>query len=573
MGIQKICLRNSSCHKISNSSNTRGKEVGDNPALAADSEDDSDDGELTGSGCELGLVGGQLCCIPYELYDLPDLRGILSLETWDSCLTEEERVYLSAYLPDMDQQTFCLTMKELFNGSNLFFGNPLDMFFKRLRGGFYPPKVAFFREGLLCLQRRKYYHSLRCYHDRMVQKFKEMRRMGEKGELNPSLQERICMWSKKGKQRGINLLDLNKSPNDDNILSEEANLDAEGMNSLERKDGPKDISLALATYGMKFASPNCRPKGVLKMKAPGNSSFQDHNQKLGASGNTEPGRSVPKGVLKIVPKGTLNAIPRGAEPNSLVHNQGVEEFRYSSFIPSIPFQDTGNLRGLPFQKVDCYRVNSTQSQCMQNQPNTVIGIDNLSERYTRGINNGMLPSVDDISLLEKHKLFTKGMQNITGRECQSLQDPVGSREHKLGSGNFWPSTAMGSKDLSLKFLESFPFDVQYRGGEQQLALGKQEYNTCYPRYPEAASRISDAGNSKAEMMMESFSKQYENDDSSKQPENLSGKSSGSDGGRVEPVLPLTYKRRKALAKINLFELGKPLTAGADLKSVIPKDSD
>ena len=68
----------------------------------------------------------------------------------------------------MDQQTFWLTMKELLVGNDIFFGSPLDIFFNRLKGGCYPPKVGCFREGLEFLQRIKYYHSMRFYHDNMT---------------------------------------------------------------------------------------------------------------------------------------------------------------------------------------------------------------------------------------------------------------------------------------------------------------------------------------------------------------------------------------------------------------------
>ncbi|KAJ6675105.1 DNA-BINDING PROTEIN-LIKE [Salix viminalis] len=118
MGIQKVFHRSSSSDKLSCVFNGEVKLMRDNPVLGADSGNDSDDCELAELNCELGMV------------------------------EEEERFHLSAYLPDMDQEMFCLTMKELFDGSEIYFGNPLDEFFKKLKAGFYPPKVACFREGL-----------------------------------------------------------------------------------------------------------------------------------------------------------------------------------------------------------------------------------------------------------------------------------------------------------------------------------------------------------------------------------------------------------------------------------------
>jgi len=111
--------------------------------------------------CELAVSRGQMCNIPYGLYDLHDLTEVLSLDTWNSCLTEDDRLHLAAYLPDMEQQDFATTMKELFSGDAMFFGSPLRSFFLGLNGGLYSPQVSQARELLMMLQRRRNYHFLR----------------------------------------------------------------------------------------------------------------------------------------------------------------------------------------------------------------------------------------------------------------------------------------------------------------------------------------------------------------------------------------------------------------------------
>ncbi|RVW18406.1 Retrovirus-related Pol polyprotein from transposon TNT 1-94 [Vitis vinifera] len=80
----------SDCRRVSYSSNVDNVELEENQASGTSFEDDSDDCEFEEVRCELGVVEGQLCNIPFELYDLPDLREILSLDTWNSCLTEDE---------------------------------------------------------------------------------------------------------------------------------------------------------------------------------------------------------------------------------------------------------------------------------------------------------------------------------------------------------------------------------------------------------------------------------------------------------------------------------------------------
>ncbi|KAJ1396628.1 Nuclear factor related to kappa-B-binding protein [Sesbania bispinosa] len=53
------------------------------------------------------------------------LEDILSVNVWNECLSEEDQFELAKYLPDMDQETFVLTLKELFTGCNLHFGSPM----------------------------------------------------------------------------------------------------------------------------------------------------------------------------------------------------------------------------------------------------------------------------------------------------------------------------------------------------------------------------------------------------------------------------------------------------------------
>ncbi|XP_073526453.1 uncharacterized protein [Phyllobates terribilis] len=130
--------------------------------------DDFDLSELGESGTEICQVGDQTCCIPYELYDLPDLREILSLDVWNDCLTEEERFNLTQYLPDMDQDTYMHTLKELFDCENLYFGNPITKLFEMFKGGLCEPRVALYRSGLNFFQRHEHYHFLRNYQNSMV---------------------------------------------------------------------------------------------------------------------------------------------------------------------------------------------------------------------------------------------------------------------------------------------------------------------------------------------------------------------------------------------------------------------
>ncbi|KAF9688006.1 hypothetical protein SADUNF_Sadunf02G0152200 [Salix dunnii] len=585
MGIQKICQWSSSSDKVSCSFNGEVKQMRENPVLGADSGSDSDDCGLAELNCELGMVEGQRCSIPYELYDLPDLREILSLDTWNLCLTEEERFNLSAYLPDMEHATFCLTMKELFDGTELYFGNPSDKFLKRLKAGFYPPKVACFREGLQFLQRKQHYHSLRAYHDRMIQTFLNMRTLWDQYGMSPGIEEKISMWKNRRKQKSINMLDLNESPKDDHLLNED-NLEMKVMKLVESEGSAKDRPPFPCTNRTKIVAPYCRPKGFLKMKASGNDSFRNHNSKMVVADSSGDCRSLPKGVLKIVPKvhsfhlEHSDVVPRGEQSNFPAKTHGIRDFKFSPLPASVCFQNAGSLHEYPFlrKKADGDRVHSTldRPQFLIDPQEIVRVTRNLPVSSTRNVKPESLPTLDDNSVVVKHKLFGVDMGRFPNKECRSSLDTVGARPYTFGGENLGENVDRESNGSFLKSLESVPFRIQYHGGEQCVAPLKEEHLTIHPRISEVVPAISDVGNgNKQEMLMDSSSHQKngENDVSVRKSEKLSSKSSVSVAFKDQKLLPLTYKRRKVLAKANSLNFGKSLTADANLKSAITKESD
>lgn len=247
----------------------------------------SDEPESAEVGCEIALFEGQICNVPYDLFDLPDLKEIFSLEVWNSCLTEDERLSLAAHLPDMELHEFSLMIKQLLSGEPICFGNPLDIFFYRLKGGFYSPQVAQMREFLLFLQRRAYYHSLKLYHDCMIEKLADMARMWSGIEPTVSTEERIKIWNNKRCHKPVVLVDLNASP------VEEEPSPPPLVNSIICMDGmikPLDVGSSSDTFEMNART---KAKGLLKVS--------HKESKVNLSEKRILLRS-PKGVLKIKSK-------------------------------------------------------------------------------------------------------------------------------------------------------------------------------------------------------------------------------------------------------------------------------
>ncbi|XP_008806173.1 uncharacterized protein LOC103718937 [Phoenix dactylifera] len=272
--------------------------------LEKNPDDAFDDCEPAEVGCEFVMVEDQICNVPYELYDLPDLKEILSLETWNSCLTEEERFSLAAYLPDMDRETFCIMIKELLNGDNIFFGSALEIFFNRLKGGFCSPQVSHLREALQFLQRRGYYHYLRSYHQNMAQKFMDIKRAWSNCHPNMSVEERVRIWNNRKDCSPVFLVDLNAFPAEEEILNKgEKNVATIPLLKKTRymNEGINIHDPTVVLNDM-AANKKTKAKGVLKIKPIEMNTLQNQPLQPFPSEPWKLSRRPPKGVLKIKPK-------------------------------------------------------------------------------------------------------------------------------------------------------------------------------------------------------------------------------------------------------------------------------
>ncbi|KAM1148917.1 hypothetical protein ACFX2B_029273 [Malus domestica] len=253
--------------------------------------DDFDLLELGETGVEFCQVGNQTCSIPFELYDLPSLEDILSVDVWNECLSEEEQFGLTKYLPDMDQESFMITLKELFTGCNFHFGSPVKQLFDMLKGGLCEPRVALYREGLNFFQKRQHYNLLRKHQNNMVSNLCQIRDawLNCKGY---SIEERL---------RVLNIMRIQKSLMGEKMEDMEADSSeresGEGLRSnkiKDRKTAQKmaryspygvDTSVELASRGLssamefvKYGKQN--PKGILKLagsKAPSAKELANHS--------------------------------------------------------------------------------------------------------------------------------------------------------------------------------------------------------------------------------------------------------------------------------------------------------
>ncbi|KAG1327335.1 hypothetical protein COCNU_01G012690 [Cocos nucifera] len=534
--------------------------------LEKNTDDVFDDSEVAEVGCESVMVEDQICSVPYELYDLLDLKEILSLETWNSCLTEEERFSLAAYLPDMDQETFCITIKELLDGDNIFFGSPLENFFSSLKGGICSPQVSHLRVALQFLQRRGYYHSLRSYHQNMAQKFMDIKRAWSNCHPNMSVEERIRIWSSRKDRNPVFLVDLNAFPAEEEILNKgEKNVATipllkktkymnEGINIHDPMVVLNDMAVNKKT----------KAKGVLKIKPIEINTMQNQPLQPFPSEPWELSRRPPKGVLKIKPKcdplgqqeqSRMIQIPPEQSTADLL---GAYTSRFSTSQFAFPWDKGTFNERLRFVQQTSRDGNTYRSPGLtENQQREEFPSMGAGQSFQRRIkmvkdmrSDNALEINEEVFPLKNHQKLRIHPHETSGLgECHN-------------GDNLWNS-GQRSRVLHSGSADSYPIAPENQGRRQMTSLHftLSEAVSGVPIVPTdehlAFSKSSDHSKHKL---------RDNNDGESKVP-SVQMASLGVE--REGHMFPITYKRKKAYRKLNSVDTLKQPPLVADVEPVEP----
>lgn len=149
--------------------------------------------------------------IPPEMFELENLKDILSYEVWQTLLSENGRNLLTQFLPNgEDVQN---VVQALLAGENFHFGNPFLKWGASLCSGNLHPDTVFHREQCFKANKKSYYSELQKYHHDMIgslQKMKERwasckdpekefvqsiwrsRKLSEKNILAPESDSKFC---------------------------------------------------------------------------------------------------------------------------------------------------------------------------------------------------------------------------------------------------------------------------------------------------------------------------------------------------------------------------------------------
>ncbi|XP_037279503.1 nuclear factor related to kappa-B-binding protein isoform X6 [Rhipicephalus microplus] len=119
------------------------------------------------------LLGSQVVRLPQVLCEQEALlRAVLSIDTWNNVLSEAHKLRLMEFLPrfgENDKEEKVETLQRLFSGCNFKFGNPIHIFFLRLRDGLLVPDIARTSSLVHRASYRDYRLHQRRYHCRLLQ--------------------------------------------------------------------------------------------------------------------------------------------------------------------------------------------------------------------------------------------------------------------------------------------------------------------------------------------------------------------------------------------------------------------
>ncbi|XP_052797281.1 nuclear factor related to kappa-B-binding protein-like isoform X2 [Mya arenaria] len=96
---------------------------------------------------------------------------VMSQETWNKVLTESQRQHLMTFLPkfpENDNEEKRDTLRKLFNGENLKFGNPLQNFHRQLKDGSFSPDISKYTEMIRKMKQKEYREKQKRYYHNML---------------------------------------------------------------------------------------------------------------------------------------------------------------------------------------------------------------------------------------------------------------------------------------------------------------------------------------------------------------------------------------------------------------------
>ncbi|CAA0813149.1 Chaperone protein ClpC1- chloroplastic [Striga hermonthica] len=158
-----------------------------------------------------------VCSVPQEIFELENLREVLTYEVWQSNLTDTERYFLSQFLPKVPEPD--ITIQDLLAGEDFQFGNPFVKWGSSLCYGELHPDNILHKEPSLKAVKKAYYLDLQKYHSCMIVNLEKWK---EKWASCKDPEEEIVqnLWSsKRPEERNVLLLESRVNGNEENLVT------------------------------------------------------------------------------------------------------------------------------------------------------------------------------------------------------------------------------------------------------------------------------------------------------------------------------------------------------------------
>ncbi|KAL8581008.1 hypothetical protein ACOMHN_048042 [Nucella lapillus] len=152
----------------------RWKKFTSQPGIMADPRLPPLPGGSSGPGLRMErcILGKELVMLPEALNSQTDIfEHVMSTDTWNSVLNDEERKRLKALLPSFpeeDEAESDETIRRLFEGENFKFGNPLQQFHQKLKDGLLSPDIAKCNHMCRKFKKREYKFSQQQYYSDLI---------------------------------------------------------------------------------------------------------------------------------------------------------------------------------------------------------------------------------------------------------------------------------------------------------------------------------------------------------------------------------------------------------------------
>ncbi|XP_060194918.1 uncharacterized protein LOC132624107 isoform X2 [Lycium barbarum] len=172
--------------------------------------------------------------LPHETFELKNLSEVLSHEVWQANLSQDERGFLSQFLPEgsgPDDIVYKLLGEE-----NLHFGNPFVKWGQMICSGSFHPDNVMRQEQLFKANKKAYYMELQNYHDNMIGKLQLWKESLE--SCKDSEEEMVERITRKGFMEGT----YGSSPDGAKMAARSRKGEKLNKRNIQHSDGAKYMS-------------------------------------------------------------------------------------------------------------------------------------------------------------------------------------------------------------------------------------------------------------------------------------------------------------------------------------------